>query len=518
MRRLGISLVTALLLVLLVEGALSLLRGATIRSLFQERTYLDRVMDTAPAPEIDRFAAAAGEPGAYRVHHDPRINYVLKSETVVEVAGAEVETDAFGMRVRPGPPVAEDATRIVVLGDSVAFGQGIEDAEDVLAARLESVLAEARGPEAPRVACFTVAVPGWNYRNAIQYLRNYWRVLEPDVVLYLHVRNDLNDGYGVYETGHRRKLTDASSPDPLLHYDESAPYFRRGAVRLREAGITPDASRIGPAILDGGLTRASAGRLEDMAAHVADLYEWLESMDVRFALVPYVQHTLHRQMRARLIRRGAAVPVIPLFEELTREDTLGDDPHPSAATVSVMATWVAESLLELGWIEPGAGGSPPPVGREYADRRATELADDEVLSWSADYEAGLRDALEPTLQHETLRGMRQVHGGVHLDGAMGPELLAVLPPGERLSVTLAPVPGRPEQLPVRVRVDVDDETIGTVTLSDAEAPPTTAVFPLPEDARTSPFEVRLVADRWFVRENPADSTLLSARFLELASL
>src|SRR5262249_23718084 len=122
-------------------------------------------------------------------------------------------TDELGMRARPGPPPAEDALRIVVLGDSVAFGFGLDDG-DTLASQLERLLA---APLGGRAGCATVAVPSWNAQNAWRFLLDHLDRFRPDVVLYFPVENDLEDGYGVNEAGQRRTAEDPGSAEPLLH-------------------------------------------------------------------------------------------------------------------------------------------------------------------------------------------------------------------------------------------------------------------------------------------------------------
>jgi lysophospholipase L1-like esterase len=80
------------------------------------------------------------------------------------------------------------ALRVVVLGDSVAFGRGVADGEDY-PARLEALL-RARGIDA---AVFNLAVPGYDSgRERITLEKNVER-LAPQVVIVGWFRNDLTD-------------------------------------------------------------------------------------------------------------------------------------------------------------------------------------------------------------------------------------------------------------------------------------------------------------------------------------
>ena len=76
--------------------------------------------------------------------------------------------------------------RILLLGDSFAFGWGVEQ-EETFGARLERQLAPRGGP----VEVWSAAVPGWSTDQQYLYLRLRGLVLEPDLVLLAVGENDL---------------------------------------------------------------------------------------------------------------------------------------------------------------------------------------------------------------------------------------------------------------------------------------------------------------------------------------
>ena len=69
-----------------------------------------------------------------------------------------------GQRVRLGPKPEEGALRILLLGDSVAFGFGVAD-DQTFGNHLEELLATLVPDGAPRPVVMTVGCPGWNTRN-----------------------------------------------------------------------------------------------------------------------------------------------------------------------------------------------------------------------------------------------------------------------------------------------------------------------------------------------------------------
>jgi len=109
-----------------------------------------------------------------------------------------VTTDSMGYRCLR--PVATTKTpsvkRIVVLGDSYAFGSGVNDA-DTFPARLEVILnasaIKPSGEKAERFEVVNAACPGWGTENALAFLRARGRQLAPDLLVVAFFRNDLAD-------------------------------------------------------------------------------------------------------------------------------------------------------------------------------------------------------------------------------------------------------------------------------------------------------------------------------------
>jgi hypothetical protein len=513
-KRLAVLVLATLLFGLAAEGVLSLGFGRSFAELWRPRdARLESMLAQSLSLEATLHERAARTPGPYRVDEDPLVGYSLKREAEVDYLGQTVRTDALGLRLRSGPAPGPDPIRIVFLGDSVAFGHGLAD-EDVISAQAEAILRDLRPAGARDVVCTSVAVPSWNYRNALYYLLDHLDVLDPDVVLYMDVDNDLDDSYGADEVGQRILLEDPGTPDPMLNFRASPSYYKRSMHRLAKAGRSADPATFGPQAQQAGLSFASRWRIEDMARRVAEAARLFEARGGHFALLPYVQHQTHRQVRARLARLGAQVPVIPLLETVRDADTLGTDPHPNAVTERALAIWTLATLLDWGWIPGGASGPLPPVDPSFAGRRAREPSDAEALAWSEAYERDARADLERRVVSDTLQGMLQIYGGLNLDGTFGARLGAVLPQGRLLRVHLAPFEERPDLYPLEIEVAVDGRPVGKVALASVAAGLASTVFALDPECATRPFEVVLKSERWCVHEE----LVVAARFVAFESV
>ncbi len=100
-----------------------------------------------------------------------------------------VSINSVGLR---GPEISAKTTdvfRILVLGDSFAFGWGVED-DETFAARLEKELKS----EIPGIQVLNGAVPGFGLPDELEWLEHYGLHLEPDLVLLaIFPANDITD-------------------------------------------------------------------------------------------------------------------------------------------------------------------------------------------------------------------------------------------------------------------------------------------------------------------------------------
>ncbi|HTF35972.1 MAG TPA: hypothetical protein VK714_19985 [Myxococcota bacterium] len=100
-----------------------------------------------------------------------------------------VHVNALGLR-GPERTVGKPpgTARVLVLGDSFAFGFGVAQ-DETFSAQLERLLGE-RGLQ---VEVLSSGVPGWSLDNELVYLRTEGFELEPDLILVASCENDLSD-------------------------------------------------------------------------------------------------------------------------------------------------------------------------------------------------------------------------------------------------------------------------------------------------------------------------------------
>lgn len=177
--------------VLLVLGSLVLTTlvleaGFRVRAHLENRGLFDKNLDPGLDPPADGPARLGH---MIRLARNPRIIYELKPGLSVWYEGAKVTTNVWGFRGIAHPLEAgDDVFRIVGIGDSFMFGQGVADEETYLAvleARINAVF------PAHTLQIINTAVPGYNTVMEIETLREKGLRLRPDLVILDIVGNDL---------------------------------------------------------------------------------------------------------------------------------------------------------------------------------------------------------------------------------------------------------------------------------------------------------------------------------------
>ncbi len=494
MKKLALFLGTLALALLVAEGALSLLAGLSLRSLAAP---VRATPPSTPRPPVATplapTAPAEGAPpavrddtlqGIFHAHEDPRVGYTLEPDAEVAIYEGEVRTDHLGLRQRPGPPAPPDAKRLAVLGDSVAFGFGLDD-DECLAARVEAALQAVRGPQADAVECRTVAAPSWNHRATVSFLLDHMDELAPDIVLYLPCRNDVCDIDGVHESGLRRVAPDPSSHDPWLSVSVTVNMEVIAKERIEQAGRVVPWREVGADALEADLAPESSRRYDANADSIVRLHDALARRGARL-LILFLNVTDYNWHLARRLReRLPDLPCVNLVDAVPPGGTLGFDPHPNARSIDAFAVWVAEDLLGRGWIGRGAGASLPQVPPEYAERRKPMPPReqwDELAARARHSQLGL---LQAEVDFTTGRGLRQVYGGLNRDTSARSRMLVLLKPaGEQVLVSLRPVEGRPDLYPLEVVVQADGAAIGSLVVPpDGPVEGTFALAPRPDRGR-----------------------------------
>ena len=175
-----------------------------------------------------------------------------------------INADGFRDRnyLRPKP---DGVFRVLVLGDSVAYGYGVEGEESFPKVLERELAAAIGGGERHRVEVLNLGVSGYNPYTEAALLADRGSGYEPDLVLVQFCINDLNDPtlhFDAHARQHLGVIPDAAFPDPTTRRAPAAPpgallrWCRRSRLcarfdelALRIGGIDPDDSDRSAAVL-----------------------------------------------------------------------------------------------------------------------------------------------------------------------------------------------------------------------------------------------------------------------------
>ena len=171
-----------------VAGLSVLEAGARVAAVREERRQgrLDRDLASIKGPGPGS-TVTLGQ--IIRKSPNPRIVYELRPRLDVRFAGGRLTTSDAGYRGRDvASPKPSSVYRIVGIGDSYMFGQGVSDDETYLS-RLRSAENNFSGRLLETV---NLAVPGFNTVMEVELLRDRVARLQPDLILIEIVGNDLD--------------------------------------------------------------------------------------------------------------------------------------------------------------------------------------------------------------------------------------------------------------------------------------------------------------------------------------
>lgn len=521
--RLLIVLLAATLTLLVVEGVLSLGFNRSLR-----KNALGSIVTGFVPQNNDGLDPASRLPpaaGFLRYHPNPRIGIEVPAGGTVRVIDCDARIESDGMRARVGPPEESGALRIVILGDSVAFGIRLRD-EETIASHLEAILDSVRDPSGRDVVCETLASPGWNSRNSTAAMFDRLATERPDIVVLLPIDNDLSDTLGIGEGGGATPAPDVLSPQPLLRagYEtvfarvvQLANEFRAGA---RFAPL--DSADLGIIALNIDVTVSSRLRYDAECAAILKLDRALRVRNATLYLQYYLARateeaftTLMRQRIRRVTEPSARIPEIEGFGSADASFTLRADMHPSAVGARALAILIARRLLADGRITLREGAELEALDAEIESFVAPIPSDDELDERAAALRQDLASRCVTRLEPGIGRGCLQVIGGLNPDASIGPDFVGVLRRGaDRVRIVVAPLDPAPPA-DVDLKVELDGTPIGSILVAAGSSAPIERTFDLP--ATDSVFEVRLTSSEWWTRFGANKRLIAACRLVEIAS-
>lgn len=250
--------------------------------------------------------------------------------------GVPLTTNSAGMRFpREFGPKDDDTFRVIVLGDSfVASTAG--KYEDGIAPQLEGMLQRAlvAGDGPTRIEVYPLGVGGWNVISEVDYLIHNLHRFEPDVVLHVLIRNDLDNGFGFILGNFRSSTYDAQDVFGSTPFSISSP--RRSQRRGNAKGL-----------VSSYLIPESRRRYSIAAERISRLQDLLR----RNGDAPYVPYVIWPPMTFGLVQAldGVVEPerILIAPPERRGNSLLPLDAHPNREGYRHIAQNLAFALAEL---------------------------------------------------------------------------------------------------------------------------------------------------------------------------
>jgi lysophospholipase L1-like esterase len=279
----------------------------------------------------------------------PQLGYVHPGSITYHLGDNRVSLNAHGHRDDEMPvekPAGE--RRILVLGDSVTFGWGVDQGQD-FPARLETLLRQRTGTAWQVI---NAGVNGYNSEQEATYFATEGIRFQPDIVLLVYVGNDVEPVFDPNVVTWRRYPTWPSSLPEFLERTRSLSYlYQTTKLFQRMAELRPpDAGAPGRSLTDHPGWPASLKALKSIS-------ELCERRKIPFlvALESGSAEKIPVQLRQADID---AITLGPAWSRVApdKHRVSRVDPHPSAAVHAEFAALLLEELRARGWLEESPGG------------------------------------------------------------------------------------------------------------------------------------------------------------------
>ena len=127
------------------------------------------------------FSTPELQPGYVKTHPERRCE--LKPNFLGKTYKAKLKVNSYGLRDEERPILMDDDVyRIVVLGDSITFGNGVE-MEDTFPKILEHKLNDVY-KDTKRIQLFNLGVPGYNTVFEYLYLKESYDIFRPHLIIF----------------------------------------------------------------------------------------------------------------------------------------------------------------------------------------------------------------------------------------------------------------------------------------------------------------------------------------------
>ena len=401
--------------------------------------------------------------GPWDVDPNPDVGRRFKRNSEFQLHGVRVTTNSAGMRSETPYRPKRDRFRIIVLGDSVAMGHGVEE-DARMGEQIEALLSERRITvgEQP-IEVLTLGMTSWTTVMETAYLTSRFSAYEPDLVLLIMVANDIKPNGGVTGSGH------ATRDFSTEHRELGSGFFSgRNPVRFGHPPLNGSMLGLGP-MGRSFWTKAFEG--------IKRLEQLLEQSGGHL-LLTVLDHDPNFSAMAVRSRELAGVTSPLLFTDylFDPDGFILFDGHPSVRGHEILAVHHLHALAKLGWL-PLEGNNlpklPDPLSLKMdhavskADLQAlqSELFDDQLrenLNFRSDFAVadtyGFFGGFWPRSRETALTSPPIASGRAGL--------LLRRTPGSQEIVTRLEVPAAPELFPMEIALTVNGVKAEPLVLSD----------------------------------------------------
>lgn len=269
-------------------------------------------------------------------HKSDNILYTLRPNLDVMFQGVRVRTNSFGMR-GPERAAAKPAGvyRIALLGDSFAFGWGVEQ-EKIFSAVLEAEL-NRRLPDGPRVEVLNFGTPGYStFQETAVYVEK-GRGFQADAVLVFFIENDWGLPFFIQNFNEPEKLEGAHRFHELKKQAASPEAEERGDVLSGKLNPNHALLQLGEVAAEDGIpVWVTINPKNNVEKDSSRLWALRASPNISYLRLrpPFVAEVERRSIKGKELQ-------------------LPNDPHPNAVWHEIIGTLLAEQIA--GQVSAGRG-------------------------------------------------------------------------------------------------------------------------------------------------------------------
>ncbi len=436
-------------------------------------------------PQLRREALAelvARGQGVWDAHPDPAVARLLQPNLKARALEAiTIDSNELGLREKSfALPKPAGTTRVVFLGDSFVMGYGVK-AEDRVGVFLEQMLRD-DAPGGGPIECLHLGVNTWNVYSECAYLRRQLALLQPDLVVQIAIRNDLDDNPAARGMGALGMWSSRfpERADAFLYVE--GPRFAFGTKEN--------------SWLLFGLDWESRHRFEEAGHEVGRLARAVEATGGKYLLFNSYSGLLAtaQQHLGKELRPEQSVPFPSSFNKDERYRNSKSDAHWNRAGHEQVALFLHEVIRTRGLLPK----------RTLAERASAKAVVERLLP-EAEREVTRPATLKGLLERRTIApaldfrridddAAAQVHGGVQKGGYLSAYASMILRCEGRTTLKVSGRGlGRAEIDGVTIDVYVDATKVGT--MQPKGTAPFSGTFSLPTELATQTFvSVRLQAD------------------------